>query len=219
MKHIVLPLFLFVGLISRSQEMLHFKEATVRYPSHDLTVNTWNKNQTGFSTLKTSEREFFYWINYSRVDLHRFFDSVVIPIVGIYPQLKGDNLESLRKDLEHTPSLKLLGLNLDLTKMAKEHALDIVKNGSKPSHNSTNGDSFAERFKQKNLKNCGAENLSFGSGDAAFSLVLLYLDINVQDLGHRKTLLNPNYTETGIGAETYKDGSIFIVEDFACAQH
>jgi hypothetical protein len=218
-KHLLLPLFLFAGLVSHSQKMLLFKEAPIHHPSPDFAIDAWNKNQPGFSSLTASEREFLYWVNYSRANLRRFFDSVVVPIVDLYPQLKGDNFESLRKDLENSPAVKLLALNVDLEKMAKEHALDIVRNGSKPSHNSTNGDSFSDRFKQKGLKNCGAENLSFGAGDPAFLLVLLYLDINVPDLGHRKTLLNPNYTDTGIGAATYKDGSIFIVEDFSCPQH
>ena len=219
MKHILTVLLLFAGLVAHCQKMLHFKEAHIHHPSLDRTVDTWNKNQPGFSSLTASEREFFYWVNYSRANLQRFFDSVVVPIVDLYPQLKGENFESLRKDLENPPAIKLLALNMDLEKMAKEHAVDIVRNESRPSHNSTNGDSFADRFKQKGLKNCGAENLSFGAGDPAFLLVLLYLDINVPDLGHRKTLLNPNYTDTGIGAETYKDGSIFIVEDFSCPQH
>jgi hypothetical protein len=34
-----------------------------------------------------------------------------------------------------------------------------------PSHISTNGDDFAERFKKSGLKNCGGENISFSGGD------------------------------------------------------
>jgi len=38
------------------------------------------------------------------------------------------------------------------------------------------------------------------------------------ELGHRKALLNPDLTETGIGNSFYKDGSVFFVEDFACSK-
>jgi hypothetical protein len=51
------------------------------------------------------------------------------------------------------------------------------------------------------------------------SLVLLYIDYGLPNLGHRKSLLNADYVETGVGVSPYGDtDSIFIVEDFACAQ-
>jgi uncharacterized protein YkwD len=102
--------------------------------------------------------------------------------------------------------------------MAKDHALDIVSHEAMPSHNSSNGDTFSDRLKRKDLKACGGENLSYGNGETVFFLVLLYLDIRVPDLGHRENLLNPNYLETGVGVADYKEGKVFIVEDFACAQ-
>jgi hypothetical protein len=36
--------------------------------------------------------------------------------------------------------------------------------------------------------------------------------------GTEKRYWNPQYRETGIGAANFKNGSLFLVEDFACAQ-
>src|SRR5579884_1630269 len=104
----------------------------------------------------------------------------------------------------------MLMLNTTLIKMAKEHADNIVSHNAAPSHNSTNGESFSDRFKENQLKNCGGENISFGANNPEFLVALLYLDINVSNLGHRKALLNFNYIETGIGASTYKNGNAFL---------
>jgi len=198
--------------------MILFKDATISYPARNMVITNWNRDQLHFTDLTPQEQDFYYWVNYSRVDPHRFFDSVVKRVIDAYPQLKGENFETLHNDLANAGSLPLFILNPDLIKMAKGHAADIVSHEAQPSHNSTNGDSFSDRFKQKNLKNCGGENLSFGATDPVLLLVLLYLDINVPNLGHRKALLNPGFVETGIGAANYKNGSVFLVQDFSCSQ-
>jgi hypothetical protein len=198
-----------------------FKEAEIPKPQGiEKKVSDWNERQPGYENLSIKERQFFYWVNYSRKNPRKFFDSVVKPIVDVYPQLKGDNLSSLQKDLNLSPSLPLLSLYDKLNQMAAFHAQDITQHKAKPSHNSTNGETFADRFKRSGLGNCGGENLSYGAGyaDPLLMLVLLYLDINVADLGHRKALLNPNFIHTGISVSFYDDGNVIIVEDFACAQ-
>jgi len=219
-KHSILFVLMAISQFVHSQGMLMFKDALIPHPrTSDELVNKWNMQQENFTKLSNREKEFYYWVNYSRLDPQRFFDSVVVPVVSIYPQLKGSNLESLRKDLSKAQALPLLALNRVLTRMAKDHALDIASHEAKPSHNSTNGQSFTDRFREHNLIKCGGENISFGGGEPIFLLVLLYLDINVPELGHRKALLNPDYTDTGIGVAEYKNGSIFIVEDFSCPQN
>ena len=219
MKHAIVFVLLAISHSAHSQGMLMFKDAIIPHPrTVDDLVKKWNTQQEDYAKLSNREKEFFYWVNYSRLDPRRFFDSVVNTIVSIYPQLKGSNLESLRKDLSEVETLPLLALNKVLSRMAKDHALDIASHEAKPSHNSTSGESFSDRFRAHNLKWCGGENISFGGGEPIFLLVLLYLDVNVPELGHRKALLNPGYTDTGIGVAEYKNGSIFIVEDFSCPQ-
>jgi hypothetical protein len=219
-KHTITILLLAIVQITYGQKMLMFKEAKIPYPKvTDKLVSDWNSQQKDFAKLSNQEQEFYYWVNYSRLNPRLFFDSVVVPVSEVYPQLKGSNYQSLYNDVNRISSLPLLNLNDGLIKMAKAHALDIVSHDAKPSHNSTDGQTFSDRFKQKNFKYCGGENISFGGGEPIFLLVLLYLDINVPELGHRKALLNPNYTETGIGVANYSNGNIFLVEDFSCRQN
>jgi len=185
----------------------------------DVAVLQFCINQPGYKQLDKTEKEFYYLVNYSRSHPEEFFENVITPIVVLYPQLKGDFFTSLKADLSKADSLPLLTLNEGLVQMAKNHSRDITSNSNKPSHTSTNGDSFIERFKKNGLKKCGGENISYGSDNPAFLLTLLYLDVGVPSLGHRKALMNPNFTETGIGSSFFKNGSIFLVEDFACSQN
>jgi hypothetical protein len=221
-KQISSLLFLFFGFKALSQQTLMFKDVPIPHPKLiDTQVEQWNQSQPESKNLSTEEKQFYYWVNYSRNNPARFFDSVVLPIINVYPQLKGNNLKSLEADLRNLNSLPLLNLNNSLNQMAAAHSIDITKHNSPPSHSSTNGEKFIDRFKKFNLKNCGGENISFGAGnsDFLFSLVMLYLDINVPDLGHRKSLLNSNYINTGLSIAFYKNGNVFIVEDFACLQN
>jgi uncharacterized protein YkwD len=60
--------------------------------------------------------------------------------------------------------------------------------------------------------------MSLGGGDILLSIAMLYLDFGLEDLGHRKTLLNPEYISIGIGAIQYGKDELFFVQDFACDQ-
>jgi uncharacterized protein YkwD len=68
------------------------------------------------------------------------------------------------------------------------------------------------------IKYCAAENISLSSQSILLSTVLLYLDIGLPGLGHRKALLDPNLKEIGVGSALYPTGQYFLVQDFACAQ-
>lgn len=204
-----------------SQQTLMFTSATIPKPNFDEKIKLWNESQPNFNKLNQKAKEFYYWVNYSRANPSRFYKDAVLPIVNIYPQLKGGNLKSLAIDLQNTGSLPLLSLSDTLISISQAHSNDITGKNSKPSHNSTNGLTFGKRYINAGMQNCGSENISAsgGEGDPLFMLVLLYLDINVPTLGHRKTLLDPKYVLTGIGANHYANGDTFIVEDFACSQN
>jgi len=220
-KQILSFLLLFTVISCKSQKTLLFKETTLPKPAmSDKSVIAWNEQQPGFTSLSQKEKEFYYWVNYSRKNPGAFYDNAVLPMIKTYPQLKGENLNSLEKDLKAVQPLVFFSLDGSLLKMAASHALDITGSNANPSHNSTNGDDFGARFKKFGLKNCGGENISFGGGDTdpLFMLILLYLDINVAELGHRKALLSPSFVHTGISIKKYNNGNTFLVEDFACDQ-
>ena len=220
-KQILSLLLLFVAISCKSQKTLMFQQTALPQPSmDDKSVIAWNEKQQEYNTLSQQEQEFYYWVNYSRENPKTFYENAVLPIVKTYPQLKGENLNSLEKELENLHPLVLFRLDEPLLKMSISHAIDITSSNANPSHNSTNGEGFTDRFKKYGFKDCGGENISYGGGDTSplFMLVILYLDINVIDLGHRKALLNPFFVNTGISIKKYSDGNTFLVEDFACSQ-
>lgn len=199
---------------------MSFEEKTLpNFNLNNESVLSFCTNQPAYKYLDKTGKEFYYLVNYSRSNPREFLEKVVAPIVSLYPQLQGDYFTSLKAELLKADSLPLFKLNEALIKMAESHSKDITSHGDKPSHNSTNGDSFTDRFKKNGLKRCGGENISYGSDNPAFLLTLLYLDVGVPGVGHRKALLNSNFTETGIGSSFFKNGSIFLVEDFACSQN
>ena len=200
--------------------MLSFQETTLPIPAaSDSLILNFNNTQIGYSNLSQTDKTFYYWVNFSRKYPKKFYDSLVVPIVNVYSQLKNENLSSLKSTLYGIKEIPLLKLNLNAYKMALSHSEDITEHNSAPSHNSTNGNTFIDRFKSEGLKNCGAENISYGENQPAFQLVLLYLDLNIPDLGHRKNLTNSLFVETGIASSIFRNGNIFLVEDFACAQN
>ena len=184
----------------------------------DEEVESWNRSFHSYELLSKQEKEILYWTNYSRKDPVRFWDSVMVPILVSYPQLRGKFALSLKADLQAAKSLPLLALNDTLILSARQHALDIGMKTATVSHTSTNGTTFSRRLQNLGVRNCGSENMSLGSGDILLSIAMLYLDQGLENLGHRKTLLNADYIYVGIGATKYGLDQLFFVQDFACSQ-
>ncbi|HWB28064.1 MAG TPA: CAP domain-containing protein [Chitinophagaceae bacterium] len=221
MKHLLTAALFFFPLFSIAQlKDVELEARTVPKPTTaDTTIAGWNTRQSGLNKLTPQAQDFFYWTNYSRENPRRFWDSVVEPIIEAFPSLKSSYSESLKIDLYASPSLPLFKLNPNLIFTAESHAKDIGLKKGKPGHISTDGRTFVDRIKAVGIKNCGGENVSLGDVDPIMSLVLLYIDYGIPTLGHRKSLLNPDYVETGIGTSPYGDtDNLFIVEDFSCAQ-
>lgn len=185
--------------------------------TRDAEVDIWNNGQSAYKGLSDKAKEVVYWTNYCRFHPKRFWDSVIAPVLVAFPTLNGSEAKSLQKDLMSAGSLPMFSLNTTLINTAQAHANDIARHQSPISHNSTNGTEFGSRLRKAGIKYCASENLSLGS-DIVLSVVLLCLDIGLSDAGHRKTLLNANLLEMGVGLAKYGKEDFFIVEDFACSQ-
>ena len=189
---------------------------TIPKPTKRLaSVENFNAQLPLFSSLSLQEKEILYYTNVARSQPKYFWDSIVQPILKTFPSLVGKNSQSLYKDLINTGSLPMFGLHNSLIQAARFHSNDLASTGVF-SHTSSNGKSFIERMESFGVKNTyAAENISMGQQAILQSIVLLYLDIGIPDLGHRKTLLSTNYTLIGIGYTTSKDGSFYITQDFS----
>ncbi len=189
--------------------------------SRDIEVEEFIESLPQYNSLSTNAKELLYWTNYSRKNPGKFWDSICAPILTMFPQLKtGPYAQSLKTDLYNARPLPLLRINDTLSRNAQGHANDIGLKQAKFDHNSTNGTTFQQRFKRAGLKNFGGENISLGAGKMLLSLVMLYLDHGLDYPGHRKTLLNSDYTDIGIGLTRYGNTEYtFMVQDFSSSQN
>lgn len=221
MFHVKPLLFLFVifPLISFSQHvgstLLEVKDLPP-LPVKDARIVEFIKPYS--SSLSSTQEEWFYWTNYSRSNPRRFWDSVISPILEVYPKFRNNYISSLKEDLMKSSPLPFVKPNNNLAKVAQELATSLASTRSAPSHTSASGVTFETRMESIKIKRCAGENISFGPPNTLMMLVLLYIDEGVPGLGHRKTLLNPSFVEMGVGVGSYPDGKSMVVTDFACDQ-
>ena len=200
--------------------MIELPEKPVPEPfERDGIVDNWNKSQPKYYKLSKEAQTLLYWTNYCRNNPKKFLDIVVDPILDRFPSLNKREAASLRVDLEKKGQLPMYSLDETLTNTAQLHASDIARKKSPISHTSTNGSDFGSRMKQAGIQSCASENISLSSQSILLTLVLLYLDIGLPDLGHRKALLDPNLREIGIGTALYGKDQYFLVQDMACSQN
>jgi uncharacterized protein YkwD len=185
-----------------------------------------NKNQSLLDLLahypvyqKASqlEQDFMYWTNYSRLYPVNFRDSALIPFLNDQPSTRGKYAQSLMKELGHLEALPFLAPTANLSLAAGEHVKDLVKHNGRISHSSSDGSSFSVRMRKAGVNTCAAENISLGEESTLVALLLLYLDIGLPDMGHRKNLLNPNFRQIGVGVRQLSGNQYIMVQDFACA--
>jgi hypothetical protein len=219
MFRLLLVLLLSFPLFSYSQiSLIELEVRPVPEPGIDSVIENWNRSQPGYDKLPLQARKFLYWTNYSRNNPKKFWDSAVVPLLAIFPPMNKQEAQSLKADLLKAGSLPMFKLNDALIVTAQLHASDIGGKRAPIGHTSTNGMDFGSRMKRAGIKYCASENISLSSQSILLSVALLYLDIGLPGLGHRKTLLDPNLKEIGVGSALYRTDQYFLVQDFACLQ-
>ena len=104
--------------------------------------------------------------------------------------------------------LPALKANSQLTRLAENYALDMIKRGYF-SHYSPEGQSPFDRMNQAGIsyQTAGenlAQNVSVTAAEKAF----------MNSSGHRANILNSSFTEVGIGVVHSPDGSVYVVQEF-----
>ncbi len=220
MAKLLLILFLSIPFCSFSQiSMIELEVRDVPQPKlRDSAVERWNQAQPGYEKLPLQAKENLYWTNFARSNPQKFWDSVVSPSLLAFPPFNKAESKSLKADLLKAGNLPMFTLSPVLLKTAQSHASDIAYKKSPLSHNSTNGTDFGTRMKLAGIKYCANENISLSSQSILLSVLLLYLDIGVPGLGHRKALLDQNLREIGVGSALYGKDQYFLVQDLSCIQ-
>ncbi|NCI47906.1 CAP domain-containing protein [Sediminibacterium soli] len=220
MKPLVVFLLLVIPFLAPAQMgSVSLPDKPIPRPAMQETdILNWNNSQPGYARLSTQAQEFLYWVNFGRSRPQQFWDSVLVPVLQVFPSLKGPESTSLYTDLKQSGALPMFSLNPTLVSTAQAHALDIAGKKASPSHTSTNGTDFFSRMKKAGIRYCASENIAISSNSTLLAVLLLYLDIGLPEKGHRKSLLNRGLTETGIGSALYGKDQDFFVQDLSCAQ-
>lgn len=220
MKHWFAILILFPS-VCFSQ---HFSTTTFevkpfpKLPGKDNSILTVLQSHPAFVNLDEEKKDWFYWTNIIRLKPKFFYDSIVEPILNTYPSIQSNYCKSLKKDLYNLQPLTVLIPSDKLLMISQDHASDLLIHKKSPSHNSTNGKTFQQRMLKNEVNRCAAENISYGPPYSVMALVLLLIDEGLPDVGHRKNLLSPQYSEMGVGISKYPNNLILVVQDFACPQ-
>jgi uncharacterized YkwD family protein len=104
--------------------------------------------------------------------------------------------------------LPALKVNLKLTGLARNYAQDMI-NRKFFSHYDPEGSSPFDRMQQYGISyRYAGENLAINSSVAAAERAFM------NSPGHRANILNPNYTQIGLGVRYSQSGSVYVVQEF-----
>ena len=216
-KQLLLLLFLLpFGVVAQSQFSLQDKRFTPSL-SIDQDLMEYVSEQIKGKGLTDEEKRFFYWSNFLRQYPKRFNQEIIDAFLKEFPEAKGKEAESLRKELLSLSALSKYKFSDLLADLSLERANDLSENSSQISHNDSKGRSFAQRMKLGGVTKCAAENIYTGKNDGLLALIMLLLDIGLESAGHRKNILNPSFTNMGLSIRPHQTGqSIILVQIFGC---
>lgn len=165
--------------------------------------------------LSAKELEYLYWVNLMRQDPREFHLRYVVPFLQQFPEAVSDESRSLAPDMRGLPTLPLLSPSRDLYRASASHAGFLSRTG-RISHSGEGGKDFRTRMAEAGVTSCAGEVIFEGKDDMLVALILLLIDHRVPGLGHRKSLLNPEFTRTGVAVHYSRDGRSVMVQDLSC---
>jgi hypothetical protein len=170
------------------------------------------KLNTGSGTgyLSDEEEKVILFINMARHDGPLFAGTFVEAYLKEKGIQKNGYVRSLIRDLKKTSGLKPLGPEEDLISIAQGHALKMGSSGR------TGHQDFNKRFEpvMGNPYDRVAENCAYGLEQAVDIVLSLLIDDGIRDVGHRKNMLNPEFTSVGVAIRPHRTYRVNCVIDF-----
>lgn len=207
------PLFSF----SQGSIVLHDKPFIIT-PVKDSALGNWLNNYPAYTQLAAEEKEIIYWVNYVRQKPEQFSDNILLPFLKQFPEAESTYTRSLINDLTNRSPVPPLIPSKKLNAVASSHARDLGTNRRSISHRSSKGESFKERLSKFGDFECASENVYEGKEDGLQAVLFLLIDAGVQNLGHRKNILDPGIKYIGVSFFPISGGNdrVFMVQDFSC---
>ncbi len=154
-------------------------------------------------------------LNEVRTQPQLFLDNRLTPYLEQNGLQENTYAKSLVEDLKTRKPADSLKLSPALNAVAKLHAVDMgMKN--KVGHNSSDGTTFDKRLRLRaKAKGAVAENCDYGNAKPLDIVMSLLIDDGIENLGHRKNILEPRLRFVGIAIEPHKKYGTNCVMDFA----
>ena len=212
----ILSTFLFLNVYSQGGITLQDKPFVYNAPVDTSIQNLLNRDPA-FQELSQADQKMFYWVNVFRKNPKRFYTDVIKEFLLQFPEANKPEVKSLETDINKikTP-LPFLLPDAGLLKMSSTHSLDLSKRGGAISHKSASGKDFVQRIKEAGGYQCGAENIFVGSDNPLEALILLLVDYDVADKGHRVNLMDPTFKLMGTSSSKTSKGKTVVVQVFGC---
>ena len=185
-------------------------------PIDNIPKNLYERANTAKNAdyLSKEEKEVVLYMNLARLDGKWFIKNIIEKNKEFVNQNSKRYVNSLIKDLKSTPELKALNPSKNLTRAARYHAKDMGKTG-KTGHRSSDGTETFKRIKRFAKGGYMAENCQYGYYEPLKIVLDLLIDDGIHSLGHRKNILNKNYTYVGVAIEPHKKYGVNCVQDFS----
>jgi hypothetical protein len=211
---LLIPIFIHSISVAQGSIELEDKPFTVT-GNPDQKIQDWLSGFSIYKKMTPFERDVMYWVNVMRSNPSDFNDKYVRAFLSQFPEAESRYSKSLAADLKGSPALPLFKPTEILYSASVAHARDLALKQKRLSHSSSSGEDFLARVKKAGIKGCAAENLYEGKDDALKAIILLLIDQNVPDLGHRKSLLDPRLNLMSPGSQP-KGNKFILVQLFSC---
>lgn len=106
-------------------------------------------------------------------------------------------------------NLPALTRNAQLDAAAQGHANDLLQNGVQLGHSGSDGSSITQR-----IVRTGYNGDTVGENWASYRTMDLVMQFWLTDPPHRHNILNPRFSEIGIGVAPRANGGLIVVTDF-----
>lgn len=179
--------------------------------------------------LSSLEKDVIYEINLFRSDPAQYAELYIEPLKKYYDgkilHYPGDKsirtvegtraLNECVRELKRMTQKPILNPDESLSRAARDHQRDQQKSG-RTGHKGTDRSDLSqriERYGQWQIRI--GENIAYGNSDARQIVIFLLIDDGVQDRGHRKTLLHPDFKVAGVACGKHPVYETMCVIDFA----
>ncbi len=211
---LLITIFINSAAVAQGSIELEDKPFTV-IGNPDQKIMDWLSGFSVYKKMTPFERDVVYWVNVMRSNPADFNDKYVRSFLNQFPEAQSKYSKSLATDLKKSPALPLFKPTEILYSASIAHARDLAIKQKRLSHSSSSGEDFITRVKKAGIRGCAAENLYEGKDDALKGVILLLIDQNVPDLGHRKSLLDPRLNLMSPGSHP-KENKFILVQLFSC---